>query len=89
MAPASLAILTRTFHGRERGTAFSMWAAVMGAAVAFGPVLGGFLTTEYSWRAAFVINVVIVPFVLVAFAAKLAYELHLAPKPEYQMERAQ
>jgi EmrB/QacA subfamily drug resistance transporter len=65
MAPASLAILTRTFHGRERGTAFSMWAAVMGAAVAFGPVLGGFLTTEYSWRAAFVINVVIVPFVLV------------------------
>ena len=61
MAPASLAILTRTFHGRERGTAFAMWTAVMGAAVAFGPMLGGFLTTNFSWRWAFVINVVIAP----------------------------
>jgi len=65
MAPASLAIITRTFHGRERGTAFAAWGAVMGAAVAFGPVLGGFLTSTVSWRAAFVINVVLVPFVLI------------------------
>ena len=65
MAPASLAILTRTFHGRERGTAFAMWTAVMGASVAFGPVLGGFLTTEFSWRWAFLINVAIAPMAIV------------------------
>lgn len=64
MLPASLAILTSTFHGRERGTAFSMWAAAMGAAYALGPVLGGFLTTQFSWRWAFLINVIAVPFAI-------------------------
>src|SRR6478672_5107065 len=48
-------------HGRERATAFAAWGAVMGAAVALGPLLGGFLTTNYSWRWAFVINVIIAP----------------------------
>jgi len=65
MLPASLAILTSTFHGRERGTAFSMWAAAMGAAYALGPVLGGFLTTNFTWRWAFLINVIAVPFAVV------------------------
>lgn len=65
MAPASLAILTRTFHGRERGTAFAMWTAVMGASVAFGPMLGGFLTTNFTWRWAFVINVIIAPLAII------------------------
>ena len=37
----------------------------MGAAVALGPLLGGFLTTNYSWRWAFVINVIIAPAAIV------------------------
>jgi predicted MFS family arabinose efflux permease len=37
----------------------------MGAAVALGPLLGGFLTTNYSWRWAFVINVIIAPTAIV------------------------
>ena len=37
----------------------------MGAAVALGPLLGGFLTTNYSWRWAFVINVIIAPSAIV------------------------
>jgi EmrB/QacA subfamily drug resistance transporter len=61
MMPATLGILSTTFHGRERATAFAMWGATAGAAVAFGPLLGGFLTTNYSWRWAFRINVVVVP----------------------------
>ncbi len=65
MLPATLGILTSTFHGRERATAFAAWGATMGAAVALGPLLGGFLTTEYSWRWAFVINVIVVPFAIV------------------------
>ncbi len=61
MMPATLGILSSTFHGRERATAFAMWGATAGAAVAFGPLLGGFLTTNYSWRWAFRINVIVVP----------------------------
>jgi MFS family permease len=61
MLPATLGILSSTFVGRERGTAFGAWGATMGAAVAFGPLLGGFLTTHFSWRWAFRINVIVVP----------------------------
>src|SRR3954447_12564331 len=65
MLPATLGILTSSFQGRERATAFAAWGAVMGAAVALGPLLGGFLTTNYSWRWAFVINVIIAPTAIV------------------------
>lgn len=61
MMPATLGILSTTFQGRERATAFALWGATAGAAVAFGPLLGGFLTTNYSWRWAFRINVVVAP----------------------------
>jgi len=61
MVPSTLALLASIFHGRERATAFAAWGAAAGAAVAFGPVLGGWLTTNYSWRWAFGINVIIAP----------------------------
>ena len=61
MLPATLAILSDTFHGRERATAFAAWGATAGVAVALGPVVGGFLTSNYSWRWSFGINVVIAP----------------------------
>ena len=38
-----------------------MWGAAAGAAVAFGPLIGGWLTTDYSWRWAFRINVIVAP----------------------------
>jgi EmrB/QacA subfamily drug resistance transporter len=52
----SLALLAQTFHGRERGMAFGAWGAVAGAATALGPLLGGLLTTELSWRWIFLVN---------------------------------
>jgi EmrB/QacA subfamily drug resistance transporter len=61
MLPATLALLSSTFTGHERVKAFAIWGTVVGSAVAFGPLLGGFLTTNYSWRWAFRINVVVAP----------------------------
>jgi EmrB/QacA subfamily drug resistance transporter len=61
MLPATLALLSVTFVGEERVRAFAIWGTVVGSAVAFGPLLGGFLTTNYSWRWAFRVNVVVAP----------------------------
>ncbi len=56
MFAVSLAILSQEFHGRERGTAFGIWGATVGAAVAIGPLVGGALTTWLGWRAIFYVN---------------------------------
>ena len=56
MFAVSLAILSQEFHGRERGTAFGIWGATVGAAVAIGPLVGGVLTTWLGWRWIFFVN---------------------------------
>ena len=57
MFSTSLALLAQEFHGRERGTAFGIWGATTGAAVAIGPLLGGALTDTLGWQSIFFINV--------------------------------
>ena len=54
--PATLSSLNATFRGRERAMAFGIWGAVMAGAAAIGPLLGGWLTTSFSWRWIFVVN---------------------------------
>jgi EmrB/QacA subfamily drug resistance transporter len=53
----SLALLGHSFRGKDRGTAFGIWGAITGIAVAAGPVLGGLITTDWNWRAIFLVNV--------------------------------
>jgi EmrB/QacA subfamily drug resistance transporter len=52
----SLALLANAFRGKERGTAFAVWGAITGLAVAIGPLLGGVLTSGLSWRWIFYVN---------------------------------
>ena len=59
MMTSSLALLVSEFEGRERAIAFGIWGSVAGASAAFGPLLGGYLTTYFSWRWSLRINVIV------------------------------
>jgi MFS family permease len=69
--PASLAALSMTFQGAARAKAFAVWGGVGGAAAALGPVVGGWLTSDFSWRWGFRINVVVAPLAALAALAAL------------------
>jgi EmrB/QacA subfamily drug resistance transporter len=56
MFATSLSLLAQDFHGKDRGVAFGVWGAVLGAAVAVGPLAGGLLTNYLDWRWIFYVN---------------------------------
>jgi MFS family permease len=60
MIPASSALLVSNFEGKERARAFALYGVSAGVASAAGPLLGGYLTTYFSWRLAFGINLGVV-----------------------------
>ena len=70
LVPGSLALLTATFEGAERGRAFGLWAAASAATVILGPVIGGVLVETISWRAVFFMNV---PLIAIALWASWRY----------------
>jgi EmrB/QacA subfamily drug resistance transporter len=55
--PTTLALVNSNFQGKERGIAFAVWGSTIGGMVAIGPVLGGWLATDFNWRWAFFINI--------------------------------
>ncbi len=57
MLPTSLSIINAGFRGKDRAIAFAVWGSTIGGTAALGPLLGGWLTTDFSWRWAFGINV--------------------------------
>jgi EmrB/QacA subfamily drug resistance transporter len=57
LTPASLAVITSTFSGAERGAAIGTWTAWSGISTVVGPLLGGWLIGVASWRIIFFLNV--------------------------------
>ncbi|SDT30267.1 MFS transporter [Microterricola viridarii] len=62
--PAIAALIADNYTGSDRITAYATIGAVSGAAVAAGPLIGGFVTTYFSWRYVFVAEVVIMAIVV-------------------------
>src|SRR3954451_18577796 len=57
MFATSLALLAGAFSGSERGVAFGVWGATIGASVAVGPLIGGAITDGLGWEWIFFVNV--------------------------------
>jgi DHA2 family multidrug resistance protein len=57
LQPTEQAILADTFSAKDRGMAFAMYGVAVLVAPAIGPMLGGWITDNYSWHWIFLINV--------------------------------
>jgi len=54
--PATLSTVNATFRGKDRAVAFGIWGAVISGMAAIGPLLGGWLTTSFTWPWIFLVN---------------------------------
>jgi EmrB/QacA subfamily drug resistance transporter len=57
MFATALALIGQEFQGKERATAFGVWGATVGGAVAVGPLIGGVITESLGWEWIFFVNV--------------------------------
>ena len=63
--PTTLSSMNALFRGRERAIAFAVYGSTIGGMAAVGPLVGGWLATDVSWRWAFWLNI---PFGLLVLA---------------------
>jgi EmrB/QacA subfamily drug resistance transporter len=69
--PPALSLIAVMFPPEERAQALGVWAAVAGAGLVIGPVLGGILVHEIGWEAVFLVNVPVAAIVVPAGLAVL------------------
>ena len=79
--PAIAALIVANYEGKDRAFAYGMIGGVAGAAIAVGPLIGGWVTTTFSWRYVFVGEVVVVIVILL-----VRRRMQRAPKPEHPTE---
>src|SRR5262245_35363851 len=58
--PAIVSLVAGTYDGKQRALAFGVIGGIAGAAIAVGPLIGGWVTTEFSWRYVFAAETVVV-----------------------------
>ncbi|MHB1139966.1 MAG: MFS transporter [Microthrixaceae bacterium] len=78
--PALAALIAGNFEGADRKAAYAVIGGVAGAGIAVGPILGGWATTELSWRVVFLGEVVLVVLIL-ALSPKIADAVREGPAP--------
>ena len=79
--PAIAALAAGNYDGRDRAVAFGVIGGIAAAGAAAGPIIGGFVATEWTWRLVFAGEVVIMAVLLVASGV-----IKDAPRPERRAE---
>jgi EmrB/QacA subfamily drug resistance transporter len=77
VVPAIAALIAANYEGKERALAYGLIGGVAAAAVAVGPIIGGWVTTNFTWRYVFVGEVVIVAVILL-----MRKRMKQSPAPE-------
>ncbi len=57
--PALVALVAGNYKGADRAIAYGVLGGVAGAGIAVGPILGGWMTTDFTWRLVFIGEVVV------------------------------
>jgi len=81
--PAIVGLVAGNFPPKERPRAYGLVAAAAAIAVAVGPVIGGFMTTYFSWRYVFAGEVIIV--IAILFLARRAADEPVAQRPRLDL----
>jgi EmrB/QacA subfamily drug resistance transporter len=81
MFATALALIGQEFQGKERATAFGVWGATVGGAVAIGPLVGGLITEHLGWEWVFFVNVPIGIAAIVLTERKIANVAAQDPAP--------
>src|SRR4051794_17810061 len=64
VVPAIAALVAQNYEGKDRALAYGIVGGIAAAAIAVGPVIGGWVTTNFTWRLVFLGEVVIVVVIL-------------------------
>jgi EmrB/QacA subfamily drug resistance transporter len=81
MFATSLALIGQEFQGKDRAMAFGVWGAVVGGAVAVGPLVGGVITESLGWEWIFFVNVPIGITAMVLTERKIVNVFAKDPEP--------
>src|ERR671916_1023569 len=69
MMPQTLSLITVAFPPQKRGAAMGIWGSVVALGAVLGPLVGGYIVTDYPWEWVFLINI---PVGIIAILATLA-----------------
>src|SRR4029077_19186685 len=81
MFATSLALIGQEFQGKDRATAFGVWGATIGGAVAIGPLVGGVITENFGWEWIFFVTTPIGITAIVLTERKIVTVASPAPEP--------